>query len=53
MISSEESLPGALHMPSHSTSRMQGKATTAYPSWQLDANVTKLNREPIGNIEWE
>lgn len=51
MIGSEESLPGALHMPCHSIVR---EAITAYSSWQLDANVAKKKKKKMkGESIWE
>lgn len=47
MISSEESLPGALPGPCHSTVGTPGEAITARSSWHLDANVTKMKGESI------
>lgn len=51
MISSEESLPGALRGPCHSTVGTPGEAITAHSSWHLDANVTKMKGESIGKAE--
>lgn len=53
MISSEESLPGALRGPCHSTVGTRGEATTTCSSWHLDANVTKMKGESIGKAKWE